>query len=288
MSSNKDKVSTIDSWTSWGLIILASVACLGAVVRVLAPNEDIQKRLDEKTLLYLGIAGCLLLLKDVKSIAWGDSRIEFQEQLEKAKKNIEGNREKIEENERILKVAKVASKAAYDYAEYLVKSAKESNTDIKEFNAPVKEPNTDQSDEIEPDETKFEEIKPGSVEDDPWKGQFGGKNSDGNCKLTAEVIPDILSSGDIDSSRLFYITLRVESTDPSHKLEGESVQFYVHDTFLNSKPVVPVVNGIAELNLRAWGAFTVGAITDKKDGSVKLELDLAELKDPALAEFVSR
>lgn len=63
------------------------------------------------------------------------------------------------------------------------------------------------------------------------------------------------------------------------------MQFYLHPTFTNNKPIVPVVNGIAELNLRAWGAFTIGAITSN---NTLLEIDLAELKDPELALFISR
>ena len=64
-----------------------------------------------------------------------------------------------------------------------------------------------------------------------------------------------------------------------------SVQFFLHDTFANSKPVVAVgPNGVAELTLDAWGAFTVGAIADF--GLTRLELDLAEL-DEAPSSFKS-
>jgi hypothetical protein len=52
------------------------------------------------------------------------------------------------------------------------------------------------------------------------------------------------------------------------------VQFLLHDTFPNSRPVVPVVDGVAELPLEAWGAFTLGALAD--GGKTKLELDLSK------------
>jgi len=64
------------------------------------------------------------------------------------------------------------------------------------------------------------------------------------------------------------------------------VQFFLHDTFKNDRPIVTVgPNGAAELKLTAWGAFTVGAIAD--DGRTKLELDLQTLED-APVEFRGR
>lgn len=234
MSGNKNLVN--NSWTSWGLIILASVACLGAILRVFVPNEDIQKRLDEKTLLYLGASGVLLLLKDVKNMAFGDYKVEFFEK-------------KLEE-------AKIAAAVTLDEVKYQLESSVEKTSKVQ-----------------------FPEIEPGIYKDDPWKGQFSGKSLNGNRRLTAKVIHAS------DSSEWFYVTLKVQSTNPKHyPLTGE-VQFYLHPTFINSKPIVPVVNGMAELNLRGWGAFTVGAITGDK---TMLEIDLSELKDPELALFVSR
>ena len=54
------------------LTALALVALVGAVLRMSAPGEGILKRLDETTLLYLGVAGALLLLRHVKSLAFGN------------------------------------------------------------------------------------------------------------------------------------------------------------------------------------------------------------------------
>jgi hypothetical protein len=235
---NSKKGLSNNSWTSWGLLIISSLACLGAILRVSIPDEGIQKRLDEKTLLYLGAAGVLLLLKDVKNIAFGDYKVEFFEK-------------KIEE-------AKIAATVAIDEIKYNLEGRVEKTSE---------------------DAFEIPEISPGNYKDDPWKGQFGDKAENVHCRLTAKVIPAS------NSSEWFYINLRVESTNPQfYPLKGY-VKFYLHPTFVNNKPLVPVVNGVAQLSLRAWGAFTVGAITMEK---VMMELDLAKLKDPELAVFVSR
>lgn len=125
------------------------------------------------------------------------------------------------------------------------------------------------TDGIEPDNTN-----------DPWKGRFGGQSTSNDRQLSAEVKPIPGSSG------MYSIRLTVSSLHPdTNPLKG-AVQFFLHPTFSNSKPVVTVgPNGVAELNLRAWGAFTVGAVAD--NGQTKLELDLAELKT-APAEFRGR
>ncbi|HYR27029.1 MAG TPA: pYEATS domain-containing protein, partial [Thermoanaerobaculia bacterium] len=83
----------------------------------------------------------------------------------------------------------------------------------------------------------------------------------------------------------FRIALTVRSTNPADPLR-DAVQFFLHPTFRNPRPIVNVgPNGMAELHLTAWGAFTVGAITD--NGKTKLELDLSELAS-APEEFKNR
>jgi hypothetical protein len=113
------------------------------------------------------------------------------------------------------------------------------------------------------------DISPGSVPDDPWAGQFCGKDAANNRRLEAEIalideLPGWCS-----------ITLRVRSTNQeTHPLSGE-VRFYLHDSFTNNKPVVPVrADGVAEITIAAWGAFTVGAMAD--GGNTLLELDLSK------------
>jgi hypothetical protein len=124
-----------------------------------------------------------------------------------------------------------------------------------------------------------EGIAPGNPSD-PWKGVFGGQSINNDRQIQAEVklIPG--------SAGLFAIRLVVSSLHPqSNPLIG-AVQFFLHPTFKNDQPVITVgPTGIAELNTKAWGAFTVGALAD--DGQTKLELDLAQLAT-APPEFRSR
>lgn len=124
------------------------------------------------------------------------------------------------------------------------------------------------------------EIAPGNAPGDPWKNQFGGKNVSNNRQLRAEV------KKISDSSDLFSIRLTVSSIDQAkYPLQGV-VQFFLHPTFKNDRPIITLdSNGVAELNLTAWGAFTIGALTD--DGKTKLELDLSELPD-APTDFRNR
>jgi hypothetical protein len=115
------------------------------------------------------------------------------------------------------------------------------------------------------------QFTPGTHPDDPWKGVFGGKNIDKEKgrALSAEVKA-------IGSSPGWYgVTLKVITLPGFTPLKGD-VQFFIHDTFLNNKPVVQAVSGTALLRLKAWGAFTVGVLAD--EGETMLELDLAELE----------
>jgi len=109
--------------------------------------------------------------------------------------------------------------------------------------------------------------------DDPQKGRFGGKAENNGRKLNATVTP-----GSSDS--FFDITIWVESTDSKNPLNTDVI-FYLHDSLRPSvyaiKPGEFVDGKAIDNTIRAWGAFTVGAITD--NGDTLLELDLAELPD---------
>lgn len=71
------------------------------------------------------------------------------------------------------------------------------------------------------------------------------------------------------------LILRVEPTDPTNFPLTDRVTFHLHPTF--AKPVIEVrpTDSVAEINLVAYGAFTVGAEADS--GKTKLEYDIAEL-----------
>ncbi len=116
----------------------------------------------------------------------------------------------------------------------------------------------------------LETIKPGPKQDDPWSGQFGGLSEANGRKVDARIlaVPD--------RPGWCSVVLRVTSTDPARPLEGE-VQFYLHPTFGDTKPVVPVREGQAVLAFTSWGAFTVGVLAD--GGATRLELNLAEQPD---------
>jgi hypothetical protein len=122
-------------------------------------------------------------------------------------------------------------------------------------------------------------IEPNDSED-PWKGRFGGKSVRNDRELVAQVTPIARRTG------VYSIRLIVRSLRPDiNPLKG-AVQFFLHPTFNDPTPVVTAgPSGVAELNIKAWGAFTIGAVAD--NGDTKLELDLSELES-APVEFRNR
>ena len=216
--------------TPWVLLALSLGAAVGGVIRVLADEGTVLERLDDTTLLYFAVAGALLLLRQVKSLAFGDLKVEF---------------------ERVKAIAEEAQSAA-QVAEDAVLYGSLPQQGVERAGA-----------------EREEDIAPGPVPDDPWKGVFGGRAEDNGRRLRASV-------REAGTEGWYTIRLVVESVSARRPLES-AVRFYLHDTFRNSRPVVPVgPNGRAELRLLAWGAFTVGAVVD--DGATRLELDLADLE----------
>jgi hypothetical protein len=124
------------------------------------------------------------------------------------------------------------------------------------------------------------EIRPGTEPNDPWKRVFGGHRVDKEKgrELSAKVVA-------LESAPGWYGIELTVSALPGAAALNTPVQFFLHDTFLNNKPIVTPANNIATLHLKGWGAFTVGVLTD--EGTCKLELDLAELSSAPL-EFRSR
>jgi hypothetical protein len=114
------------------------------------------------------------------------------------------------------------------------------------------------------------ELKNKEKIDDPQKGQWGGSSERNERLVEASVTATSYDD------ELFNISLKVNTTNPLHPLTGE-VKFHLHDTFINPIRVVKVKDGMAQLHLVAYGAFTVGVECDQ--GQTKLELDLAELTD---------
>jgi hypothetical protein len=80
---NKPELTdTVEVATRWGLVALAALAALGALLRVFVPSTpSLPERLDQTTLLYLGVAGGLLLLRQVKTFSLGQLKLEMIEKL---------------------------------------------------------------------------------------------------------------------------------------------------------------------------------------------------------------
>ncbi len=107
-------------------------------------------------------------------------------------------------------------------------------------------------------------------EEDPWKGRFGQKS-----QTNGRILEGYLTHID-EQPILAVITLTVKSTDATKPLTG-LVQLFLHPSFKNFSPEIPVQKGSATLRIVSTGAFTVGAICD--GGLTKLELNLAELPE---------
>ncbi len=119
-------------------------------------------------------------------------------------------------------------------------------------------------------------IKPGADPNDPWKGVFGGESERNHRRLTAAVEP--LARITEPLADWFSLTLTVSSTDPErHPLDG-GVRFFLHPTFSDDEVAVASEDHQrAAFKTSSWGAFTVGALADR--GETMLELDLAEQRD---------
>jgi hypothetical protein len=72
----------VEEITPWFFVALAVLAGLGAVIRIgFAKDASLLERLDRTTLLYLGVAGALLLLRQVKSLSFGGYKLEMIERV---------------------------------------------------------------------------------------------------------------------------------------------------------------------------------------------------------------
>jgi len=117
------------------------------------------------------------------------------------------------------------------------------------------------------------EIIHGPYPNDPWKAAFGGVSERNHRRLSAQVQPVQ------DSLELFSLRLEVTPTDPQNHPLRDDVQFFLHHTFDEDRPIAsPRGDGkFAAYQTLSWGAFTVGALTD--NGETRLELDLAQQTD---------
>lgn len=118
--------------------------------------------------------------------------------------------------------------------------------------------------------------------EDPQKGRWGGKRVDEEKGRKITVNVNKIKGEDY----LRRLNVRVESTDPVNKPLSGKVTFHLHDTFARPDFDVEVNSGVAETNLVAWGAFTIGAEAD--DGKTRLEYDISEDGKNSDDEFYRR
>lgn len=116
-------------------------------------------------------------------------------------------------------------------------------------------------------------IGPVTDAEDPQKNRFGGKSEANERRLSASIKK---LAGDL----LFELTLTVESTNPDNPILSPVI-FFLHDTFDPSVYALypkEFIDGKAiDNDIIAWGAFTVGIVTD--NGATLLELDLSQIED---------
>lgn len=126
-----------------------------------------------------------------------------------------------------------------------------------------------------------EAIAAGTDADDPWRGQFGGSAIQGGLRLSATATQTAADPHYYD------VLLKIEATDVVRggTVVGSSARVFLHPTFgTEPRTVYFNTDGVAQLQLLAYGAFTVGVLVE--DGT-KLELNLATIEgvDPG---FLSR
>jgi hypothetical protein len=81
-SNQKRHKSPEDLMATIGLMVLATLATIGAISRMLnTGNKEALERFDSTTLLYLVAAGVLLLLRQVKTFSFGDVKLEMLERV---------------------------------------------------------------------------------------------------------------------------------------------------------------------------------------------------------------
>lgn len=234
------------------LVGLAAVAAVGALVRLFGA-ESYAHRVDDTTLLYLAVGGALLMLQRVKSLSFGDYKVEF-----------DALKKDTQEAKALAREATARAEVAEELSATGLSTAQPA--------PPHPAPPTTTSNAAPTAAAPVWTPRPGAAHDDPWKGVFGGRRQVSERILSATVQP-------IPGQReWFLVKLVVEPATGNSPRLGESVQFFLHPTMPNDRPIVKVdQDGKARLSLRLWGAFTVGVLCDA--GQTKLELDLAELDD---------
>lgn len=80
--SDANAPDIIERVSKWSLVVFAGFAGLGALVRMFGPREaGALQRTDQTTLLYLAVAGALLLLHKIRTFSFGQLKFELIEKV---------------------------------------------------------------------------------------------------------------------------------------------------------------------------------------------------------------
>lgn len=230
------------------LFVLAFAVASMGVRRVLL--LDTANGLDQTTLLYFLCAGALLLLDRVKSISIGENKLEFQEL-----------RDEVASAKTEARDAKEQSKKTQEAATALA------NADMTQNRAPG--PLSHESKLTEAVTAVFGASRPANTDaSDPWLDYFGKLPSAANGKILEATVTRLSLAEPI-----YTLRIEVRSTQPQTPLTG-LVKFYLHPTFSDPLPIREAINGVAGLELIAYGSFTMGAVCS--DGT-ELGLNLAAI-----------
>jgi hypothetical protein len=80
--SLEEPPGVVDALTPWLLVVLATLASAGAIIRAVGDSTvPWRDRLNETTLLYLAVGGALLLLRRIKALSFGGYKLEMLKQI---------------------------------------------------------------------------------------------------------------------------------------------------------------------------------------------------------------
>jgi prokaryotic YEATS domain len=205
-----------------------------------------------KIAVLLGVAILALLAPNIESLNIGKEGL-----VANLRKQLERNTEKIQDTKN----------AAREIDEQLNQKMTQLFEELKTLGGRLAGPSDAGGSQRNILAQKMKSLPPPKVANDPQKGRFGGQEAAGGRRLSAIVEPSSVDSN------WCKITLVVSAEPGAPPLSGK-ISFYLHDSFEPDHYIVPTgKEGNATLHLRAWGAFTVGAVAD--EGTTLLELDLA-------------
>ena len=247
--------------------VFALAAALCGVARAFGWAKP--EQVDRDVLLFLLAAGVLLLLERVSKfsltkdgMSWETVKSAVAESVKEQVAPVRNDMNAIKTE--VAQVEKTATRAEQTAVAGVGRREPSRPADAPPTNALKRA--------MQKEKGKGRELPEPAVTNDPQKNRFGGEPTRNGRELRAAVEESDYLPG------LYYVTLEVRATaHPPKPLMG-TVTFYLHDTF--DQPVQTVAvskEGVARLEVSAYGAFTVGAVAD--EGETLLELDLAEVAE---------